>query len=106
MATLDRPPLTREPPRRLSEAELAQRWQQAFPEAAGPGTESESGYVDYTQPPGNVRVGPIPKLLDDATRERDAAARAAALAALTPEQRAAQDGMREMIRAELRNLRG
>jgi hypothetical protein len=104
MATLDRPPLTREPPRRLSEAELAQRWQQAFPEAQGPGQDHESGAVTYDAGP-DPRVGRIPHLLDPAIRDRENAERAARLAAMTPAELEAREDMAAVVRAELRGMR-
>lgn len=91
------------PPKPLTPAELEQRFAESYPEARGPGMDTESGAVDYGQLP-DPRVGAIPKLLDDATRDRDNAARAAALAALTPAERAAQENMRRMIREEMRNV--
>ena len=61
------------PPEPLTGEQLAARWQQSFPESRGPGTEHESGYVDYSQPAGNVRVGEIPSLLPPAQRDRERA---------------------------------
>lgn len=105
MATaLDRPPLTREPPRPLTDAELAQRHAAAFPESAGPAVESESGAMQYGVPSA-VRVGAIPHLLPPEVRNRENAEREARQAALSPEQRAAMETVAEMVKAELRYRR-
>jgi hypothetical protein len=73
MATaLDRPPLTREPPRVLTDAELERRHRESFPESAGPGIDDPSGAVLWGAPR-DERIGQPPKLLDDATRDRDRA---------------------------------
>ena len=100
-----RPPLTADPPRPLSEAELQARHAAAFPEALGPAVESESGAMQYGVPSA-VRVGEIPHLLPPEVREREAREREARMAALTPEQRAAMDTVAELVKAELRYRRG
>jgi hypothetical protein len=101
MTVLDRPPFSTQPPRRLTDAELAQRHQQAFPEALGPGTDHESGAVSYAQER-DPRIGEIPHLLDPETVAAENAEREARLAALTPEQRAAMDTVAGLVAAELR----
>ena len=105
MTTLDCAPFTREPPPRLSDAELQARHAQAFPEALGPGTDTESGAVSYAQQR-DPRIGPVPHLLDPATVARGNREREARLAAMTPEQRAAMDTVAELVQAELRYRRG
>jgi len=93
--------MTQSPPSRLSDDALTERFQKAFPELAGPGTESESGEMLYGQP-SLARVGPIPHLLDPATRDRENAERERRQAALTPAELAARDVTREVVRQELR----
>jgi hypothetical protein len=93
--------LSTTPPRQLTPAELEQRFAESYPELQGPGVETESGETRFGEPSA-VRVGPIPKLLDDATRDRDNAARLAAWNALSPVERAALEDVRRMIREELR----
>lgn len=96
---------TTTPPRRLSQAELEQRWRESYPEAQGPGRDTESGAVVYGGPP-DPRIGAIPKLLDDATRDRENREREARLAAMSPEQRAAIETVAALVREELRYRRG
>jgi hypothetical protein len=86
-----------EPPRRLTEAELAARFAAAYPELAGPGTDDPSGRVIYGGPP-DPRIGPIPPLLPPEMMWRERAEQEAAQAAIPAEVRAA----REMIEAEMR----
>ncbi len=100
---LDRPPFSTTPPRRLSEAELQARHQAAFPEAAGPAIESESGEMRFgVDDEALARIGPVPHLLDPGTRDRENREREARWAALSPVERAALEDVRRMIREELR----
>lgn len=101
MAVLDRPPLATEPPRRLTDAEPAQRHAEAFPESMGPAVESGSGAMEYGVPSA-VRVGEIPQLLPPEVRDRENREREARRAALTAEQRAAMETIAELVAAELR----
>ena len=104
MATLDRPPLTTEPPRVLTPEELQARWQAAYPEARGAGCEDGvSGSVIYDHPP-DPRIGAIPQRLTTAEIEQENARRQALLDAMTPAERAAQENMRAMIREEIRHV--
>jgi len=93
--------LIREPPRQLTPEELAARWQQSFPEAQGPGMDTESGAVTYGHPP-DPRIGPVPHLLDPATRDRDNAEREARLAAMSPAERQAREDLAALVRQQLR----
>lgn len=103
MTTLDRAPLSTEPPRQLSQAELAARHAQAFPEAAGPATDHESGEARYgVNDAALARIGAIPHLLDPETVARENRERAERLAAMSPEQRAAMDTVADLVAAELR----
>ena len=95
--------LSKTPPRPLSLAELQARWELAYPEAQGPGVDTESGAVDYGQP-GNPRVGKIPHLLDPETRDRDNAEREARLAAMSPAERQAREDLRAIVREEMRHV--
>jgi hypothetical protein len=89
------------PPEPLTPDQLAARWQQSFPESMGPGTDDPSGAVHWGAPR-DERIGPIPKLLDDATRDRDNAVREARWNAMTPEQRAAMQTVDELVADALR----
>lgn len=101
MTTMDRVPFTAEPPPRMTEAELARRWAESYPEAAGPGAEDGmSGAVSYGHPP-DPRIGKIPVLLTTAEIEAENARRQADLDAMTPELRAAVASVREMVRSEI-----
>jgi hypothetical protein len=82
-----------DPPPRLSDDQLARRMTEAFPESAGPGIEHESGAVTYGQP-GHPRVGPVPHLLDPATRDRENRERYARWLALSDAERTALLTMR------------
>lgn len=101
MTSLASQNLTREPPRQLTPEELRQRWQAAYPEAAGPGQDTESGAVIYSQEP-DPRIGEIPHLLDPETVRRENAEREARLAAMTPAERQAREDLRTLVRDELR----
>ena len=75
MAVLDRQELSTQPPRPLTDAELAARWQAAYPEARGAGCEDGvSGSVIYDHPP-DPRIGKIPALLTVAEIEAENARR-------------------------------
>lgn len=101
MAVLDRQELSTQPPRPLTDAELAARWQAAYPEARGAGREDGvSGNVIYDHPP-DSRIGPVPQRLTVAEIEAENARRQAARDAMTPQQRAVMDGITEAVRAEL-----
>ncbi len=91
--------LSTTPPRQLSEAELQARYQQSFPEARGPGVDTESGAVLYGQPP-HPRIGPVPVMAGASRqdREREDAERQQREAAVPPEIRAARD----LLAAEMR----
>ncbi len=101
MAVLDRPPFSTEPPRPLTPEELQARWQAAYPEAAGPGQDTESGAVTYGGPP-DPRIGAIPHLIDPETRDRENREREARWNALSPETRAAMAMVEDLVAQELR----
>lgn len=99
MTTLARQELRREPPPRLSDDQLRQRFHESFPESAGPGVDTESGLVTFGGPP-HPRIGPIPVMAGTsvAEREAEAAERAAREATIPAEVRAAK----ELVEAEMR----
>ena len=104
MAVLDRPPLTREPPRVLSPAELEQRFIESYPEARGAGCEDGvSGAVTYGHSP-DPRIGKIPALLTVAEIEAGNARRQALLDAISPAERLAREEMRAIVRDEMRHV--
>lgn len=96
-----RPPFRAEPPPRMSDAELQQRHQQAFPEALGPGQDTESGAVSYEQQP-DPRIGAIPHLIDPETRDRENRERQERLAALSPLERQVRADVEAIVRDEMR----
>ncbi len=101
-----RPPLSTTPPRRLSDAELEQRHRLAYPEAAGPAVECESGEMRYgVNDEALARVGQPPHVLDPAIRDAENRSREQRLAAMSPAERQAREDMAAVVRAELRGMR-
>jgi hypothetical protein len=94
--------LSTTPPRQLTPEELQRRHAEAFPEALGPGTDHESGAVTHDTGP-DPRIGPVPHLLDPATRDRENAEREARLAALTPLERQVRADVEAIVRQEMRH---
>ena len=89
-----------EPPPRLTPGQLARRMIEAFPESSGPGTDHESGAVTYGQP-GHPRIGkiPHPSGMDHERIWAERAEQERARAAVPPEVRAAEQLVREQMRA-------
>ena len=94
--------LSTTPPRRLSEAELAARWQAAYPEAQGPGQDTESGQVIYGTGP-DPRIGAPPHLLDPAQVAAENAQREARLDAMTPLERQVREDVQALVCEEMRH---
>ena len=92
--------ITAPPHPALTETDLARRWAASYPEAAGPGTDHESGLVTYDQPP-NPRVGTIPHMLDPAIAAREDNERYLRWLAMTPAERYAWEGVRQVVREEM-----
>jgi hypothetical protein len=98
------PPRTAAPVRRTV-PELARQWAESYPEALGPGVETESGHVVYGGGP-HPRIGKIPPLLDPATRDRERAETAARWDAMSPAERAAIEHMHALADQRVREQGG
>jgi len=91
------------PPEPLTPEQLARRMAEAFPESAGPGTDTEGGTVLYGQP-GHPRVGPVPHLLDPELRDKENREREARQAAIPEAVRQAKELIEAEMRAERRRF--
>jgi len=85
----------------MTEVTPEQRFRQAYPELAGPGSDTESGRVLYGQP-GHPRVGAIPHLLPPELRDKENAERERQWAALSDAEKAAIEHMRELATDQMR----
>lgn len=89
------------PPEPLTGEQLQARWQQAFPEALGPGVDDPSGAVLWGAPR-DERIGQPPHLIDPAVRDKENREREERLAALSPLERQVREDVAAMVRDELR----
>ena len=87
----------------LTDVEQARRWAAAYPEAMGPGSDSESGAVAYGRP-GNPRIGrvPYPSGFGPEVRDRENAERETRWNAMSDAEKAAVEHMRELANEQLR----
>jgi hypothetical protein len=91
----------KDPPEPLTAEQLEARWWASYPEALGPAEEHDSGRAIFGQPT-RARVGPVPHPSGFGPEQmwKERAEQEARAASVPPEVRAAEQLVREQMRAE------